>query len=267
MSERDTYPHGVPNWVEALVPDPERATEFYGEVFGWEFAGPGEMPDQPGSAYYVARLHGRDVAGIGSLPQGVASPAWVTQIRSDSVDSTIAAVADAGGEVLVPSFEVPPAGRMAVLGDPGGAPFVAWEADGREGAQLINEEGAWGMSTLYTSDPGTAKHFYGSVFGWENEPFGGPVSVWRRPGFVGGEPQQPVPRDVVATMVETGGNGDAHWRPDFFVADLDWVVAKAVELGGSVTEQPADVPGLPMRSGGLADPYGATFSVTQFMAD
>ena len=48
------------------------------------------------------------------------------------------------------------------------------------------------------------------LFGWEAEPFpdGGPgVSLFRLPGYVGGEPEQPVPRDVVAAMMAAGADG------------------------------------------------------------
>ena len=265
MSERDTYPHGVPNWVEALVPDPGTATDFYAGIFGWRFDGPGKMPDEPSSEYFVARLRDRDVAGIGSQPSGAPAPAWITHIRTDSADATVEAVRKAGGTVVVDAFDVPPVGRMAVLDDPSGGRFAAWEADGREGAQLVNEPGAWAMSALLTPDAAAAEEFYGSVFGWNRESFGGPVSMFRLPGFVGGEPQQPVSRDVVAAMVDLGPDSvaAAQWRPDFWVADIDEVAAKVGEHGGTVIEQPAEVPGVPMRSGVVADPYGAAFSVTQ----
>ena len=62
MSERDAYPAGVPCWVDNLVADPTRAMDFYGELLGWEFDGPG-----PGD-YYVAKVRGRDVAGVGQAP-------------------------------------------------------------------------------------------------------------------------------------------------------------------------------------------------------
>ena len=43
--------------------------------------------------------------------------------------------------------------------------------------------------------------FYGELFGWEAEPFGPPgLRLLPPAGYVGGEPQQPVPRDVVAVM-------------------------------------------------------------------
>ena len=36
MSERDSYPAGVPCWVTNLQHDVPAATAFYTELFGWE---------------------------------------------------------------------------------------------------------------------------------------------------------------------------------------------------------------------------------------
>ena len=44
MSRRDGYQPGVRCWVDVLGPDPRQLTGFYRALFGWEFAGPGEMP-------------------------------------------------------------------------------------------------------------------------------------------------------------------------------------------------------------------------------
>jgi len=123
MSERSSYPHGVPCWVDTLQPDPEAAKQFYGELFGWQFSGPGPMPGTPGK-YFVARLRGRDVAGIASQPEGVpAATAWNTHIAVNNVDDACARAQSAGGTVLVSPFDAPPAGRMAVVNDPAGATF------------------------------------------------------------------------------------------------------------------------------------------------
>ena len=61
------------------------------------------------------------------------------------------------------------------------------------------------MSALQTDDPARAARFYGAVFGWETEAFG-PATLFRLPGYVGGEESQPVPRDVVAVMVPASGD-------------------------------------------------------------
>ncbi|HEX6116455.1 MAG TPA: VOC family protein [Solirubrobacterales bacterium] len=263
MSERDDYPHGVPCWVEGLVPDPEGMREFYSGVFGWEFEGPGKMPGEESSAYFVARLRGRDVAGIGSLPQGVEAATWVTHIRADDADAAADAVRAAGGSVVVEPLDVPPVGRMAVLDDPTGARFVAWEAEGREGAQIVNEPAAWSMSSLVTPDPEAAAAFYVAVFGWETMELGPGMTVFRLPGFVGGEPGQPVPRDVVAVMAATEDADGAFWQADFWIDDIEAVAATAVERGGEVVEPPAEFPGAPFISAVLADPAGARLSVSQ----
>jgi predicted enzyme related to lactoylglutathione lyase len=274
MSEREAYPAGVPCWVETLQADPEAALDFYGPLFDWEFTGPGPMPGDPPGRYFVARVRGRDVAGIGSLPDRSASPspAWSTYVRVESVDETAERAKNAGGSLRQSPFDVLPAGRMAVLADPAGATVCVWEARAREGAQLVNEPRAWAMSMLHTTDPDSSKAFYAALFGWQPEPFGGAatqITLWRRPGYRGGEPKQPVPRDVVGVMKPIGGDGSPsapqpHWSVDFWVDDADATAERAARLGGKVVAAPYDTPGF--RSAVLADPQGTLFSVSKLTA-
>ena len=265
MSERDDYDPGVPCWIDILQRDPDAAMGFYAELFGWEFAGPGAMPGDPPGRYFVARLRGRDIAGIGSQPAGDASAphAWSTYVSVASADEAALAAADAGGAVLVEPFDVLPAGRMAVLADPAGAPFCAWQPGERRGAQLVNEPGAWAMSHLSSPDPERAAAFYGALFGWTTETFGegdAAMTMFRLPGYVGGEPHQPVSREVVATMSAASGDGALGWSVYLWDRDVDATAAKAVELGGSALALPFDTP--ISRMAVLADPSGATFSIS-----
>jgi uncharacterized protein len=271
MSERERYQAGVPCWVDTAQPDPEAAIGFYGDLFGWEFAGPGPMPGEPPGEYFVARLRGRDVAGVSSQSSHGSPQAttWSTYVSVQSADETAELARSAGGTVLVPPFDALPAGRMAVLRDPAGAVVCVWEPRQRQGAELVNEPRAWAMSLLNTRDPNSSKEFYGAAFGWEIEPLamgGAEIMLWRLPGYVGGEPRQPVPRDVVGAMVPISGNGHAedaqsHWSIDFWVDDADATVAKAAELGGTVVAPPFDTPGF--RTAVIADPQGAVFSVSK----
>lgn len=247
MSERDNYPPGVPCWVDNLVPDVDAALRFYGELLGWEFDGPG-----PGD-YFVARMRGRDVAGVGQAPPGV-SPGWNTYVSVANADDT----ARAAGRILVGPLDVLPAGRVAALEDSGGAPIGLWEPAARQGCQLVNEPSAYAMSVLHTPEPEAAARFYHDVFGWESEAFAPGISMFRLPGYVGGEPAQPVPRDVVAVMAKD--EGPARWSVDFWVDDADARAGRAPELGGSVVVPPFD--SVPTRQAVLADPFGAVFSVT-----
>ena len=261
MSERDHYQPGVPCWVDTLQADPEAAMRFYGELFGWEFAGPGELAGHTPGQYFVAQIRGRDVAGVGSRPAEEVSSAWKTYTAVDSADQAADRIREAGGTVLAGPIDASPAGRFAVAADPAGAVFAVWEPAIRQGAQLVNAPSAWSMSMLQTGDPDAAEKFYADVFGWEYEPLdmgGAELTLCRLPGYVGGEPQQPVPRDVVAVMVAAE---TVRWGVDFWIDDADAAAEQAPRLGGAVVAGPHDTAGF--RQAVLADPSGATFSVSK----
>ena len=269
MSERDGYEPGVPCWVATVHPDPQKAVSFYSELFGWEATN--LMPPGSPSTYFVCTRRGRDVAAVGSGRGGLARsvPAWDTYIWAESADDTVAKVTDAGGSVIVEPFDLLDAARVAVLADPAGAVFGVWQPREHRGAELVNEPGAWSMSQLNTRDPEGAKAFYGAVFGWEIDTFdmgGGEITLWRVPGYVGGEPEQPVSREVVGVMVPMGGGRSpedvpAHWSVDFWVEDIDAAADKAAELGGEIKMSPFRTS--VGRTAILADPQGAVFSVSK----
>ena len=261
MSERDGYQPGVPCWIDTWQPDADAAVAFYTQLFGWEAED--TMPLGTPGKHFVCRLRGRDVAAIASRPE-VAPPvtAWTTYIWVESAEVTAAKVVDAGGSVVMDPFESLDGGRIAIVADPAGAPFGVWQPGTHKGAGLVNEAGAWAMSLLSTSDPEAAKAFYSTVFGWETETFGAgqsAVTLWRLPGYVGGEPEQPVPRDVVGVMSPT--DASPSWSVDFWVDDVDATAEKAAALGGRVMEPPFDLP--VGRTAVLADPQGAVFSVSK----
>lgn len=267
MSAREHYESGVPCWVESLQSDPAAAIGFYAGLFGWDFAGPGEMPGDPPGRYFVARLRGRDVAGVGSRPPGQDGAAvWGTHISVASAEEAAERAHAAGGSVLVEPFGALPAGRCAVLRDPAGAVFCVWEPGTRHGAQLVNEPSAWAISMLHSSGPDAAAAFYAEVFGWERATMGagGGVELLRLPGYVGGEPQQPVPRDVVAVMAPDGEGAGSYCSVDFWISDARAAAQRVSELGGRVLAEPSESPRF--RTAVLADPAGAAFSVSQLLA-
>src|SRR5215216_2832384 len=258
MSERDGYQPGVPCWVDTWQSDPEAAVGFYTELFGWE-AEDTMPPDSPGH-YFMCKLRGRYVAAVGGSERGGSAPsvpAWGTYIWAESADDTAARVTEAGGSVVMEPFDLlDAAARVAVLADPAGAVFGVWQAGEHRGAQLVNEPGAWAMSQLNTRDPEGAKAFYGAVFGWSTQEFG--------EGYEGGEPGQPVSREVIATMAPMGERFPAdvlaHWSVNFWVGDTDAIAEKSAELGGKVVVSSHDTPAF--RDAVLADPRGAVFSVS-----
>jgi uncharacterized protein len=247
MSERNGYEHGVPCWVDIWQDDVEATAAFYTGLFGWEA--------RVGDEYTMFTNRGLDVAGAGTPARGGA--AWTTYVWVDDADAVAERAVEAGGSLVADPFDSLDGGRMAIVADPAGAVFGAWQLGEHRGARVVNEPGAWSMSALSTPDPEGAKRFYGTVFGWRASEFG-PATMWHRPGFVGGEPQQPVPRDVVAAMMP---GERAAWNVDFWVDDVDAAAARATELGGAVLSPPAD--DIVGRSAMLADPAGAALSVSR----
>ena len=182
-------------------------------------------------------------------PHALEGPArWTTFVSVDDLEETLRKVEAGGGVVRVPPVDADPAGRLAVFTDPQGAELALWQAAARVGAQVLNQPSAWAMSALHTDDRDGALAFYRDVFGWEPEPFG-PVICWRRPGYVGGEPSQPVPRDVVAVLMdlgpETATGSQPHWSVDFWIADADAAAQQTESAGGRVVEPTNRHPGLP----------------------
>ena len=260
MSERDGFQAGVPCWVETWQADADAAADFYSAVFGWECEG------EPGGPY-MCRLRGRDVAMVGQLPPEHAHrpAAWMTNVQVDDAEETAARVREAGGSVPLGPFDAMDGGMIAVVADPAGAHLSLWELGGHKGAHVVNEPGAWSWTQLHTSDPEGAKRFYARVFGWETEMFGegdDAATMFKVPGYHGGEPEQPVPRDVVAGMAPPAEAGDfPHWLIDFWVDDVDATVATATERGGRAVAGPED--GGFFRQAVIADPAGAAFSITK----
>lgn len=271
MSARDGYAPGVPCWMASVQTDPERAAAFYSALFGWETEN--LMPEAAHGDYVICRARGLDAAAIVSV-DGAPAPAaavWSTHIWVDDAEATARNVEHAGGRVIGAPFESPGGAVVGVLADPAGAVFCVWEPRERRGAQVVNEPSAWAMSQLITDDPERAQRFYGSVFGWTTEEISmgeNRVTLFRVPGYVGGEPQQPVSREVIAAMSELRPDAVAagtapHWSPDFWTADAELAAATAASLGGSVIVEPHAAP--PFQRVVLADPEGATFSVSQLM--
>jgi uncharacterized protein len=281
MPERDGYIPGVPCWVDASEPDPQAATEFYGELFGWDFEDV-MPPDAPGR-YFTARLRGLDVAAVGSIPEGAPPMAmWNTYIWVDSADETASKVRDAGGAVVMEPFDIFDSGRMAVFADPEGATFSVWQAKEHKGARLVNEHGSLNFNGLNTRDVDGAKAFYGSVFGWTTLALPGGAEMWTLPGYGdylerdnpglrkltadAGAPEEFV--DVVASInaiPDDQTDTPPHWSVTFGVEDADAIAAKAAELGGKVIAAPFDAPWVRMTV--IADPQGATLIASKFVPE
>jgi uncharacterized protein len=113
--------HGTFGWRELMTNDVAKAKAFYGATLGWTFD---DMPMQSGATYTLAHSGAAMVAGMmnmtGHTPPGV-PPHWFNYIEVDDVDHRVALVAENGGTVLRPPFNIPNVGRIAILSDATGA--------------------------------------------------------------------------------------------------------------------------------------------------
>lgn len=254
MTKRTSpWPAGVPCWADLMVPDVAVAARFYETVLGWTVP----EPDEQYGGYVVAHVDGAAAAGIGPEQPG-ARTAWTLYVATDDADASMAAVAEAGGTVLLPPGDVGPLGRMGIAVDPSGAVFGLWQAGTMIGAAHVNAPGGLTWEDLRSTDPHAAMAFYSAVFGYRTDPveMAGPdYATFRLP-----DEQAPL-----GGMGPLMGADASFWLVYFGVADADAAAAAAEQGGGSVPTPPFDTPY--GRMAGLADPFGAPFWVLQAAPD
>lgn len=123
--ERKELIPGAVNWVEQMGPSRESAVKFYTTLFGWGTIDH-EMGDGVGTYTLFTIGEGESthsVAGCMTVPDPSMPPCWLVYLHSDNLESTCAAVTEAGGTVLNPPMDIGQFGRVAVCADCCGAVF------------------------------------------------------------------------------------------------------------------------------------------------
>ena len=116
-------PVGHFSWHELATTDPEAATRFYVELFGWERLGEHDMG--PMGVYRLLGRNGQQEIGIFNLPPEMpGGPAWLHYLRVPSADAAASAATAHGGQVLNGPMDVPGGGRITQCLDPQGAMFA-----------------------------------------------------------------------------------------------------------------------------------------------
>jgi predicted enzyme related to lactoylglutathione lyase len=253
MPERTTYEPGTPSWVDLATPDIDAAKRFYGELFGWDAEESGPVEETGGYEFFLKG--GRRVAGVGSLMTEGQPPVWSTYFATDDVDALAWRVADAGGTALMEPMDVSDAGRMAFFAHPAGGMFGAWQAGAHSGAELVNEPGALAWNTLITPEIEVAAAFLETVFGLraKTQQFGDQDYTILTIGD----------DSVAGVMRPPPGmpeGAPAFWGVSFAVVDAEATAALAIERGGSMLQEPMEMPGVG-RIATVTDPWGASFSV------
>lgn len=118
-------PHGHFHWNELRTRDAERAKRFYTDTIGWTFQ---STTAGDGSTYWIAHMGDQPVAGLFSIDQprfeGVPE-SWIPFLAVDDVDARVKQAVAAGAQLMIPIFDVPNVGRIAMLREPSGA-GIGW---------------------------------------------------------------------------------------------------------------------------------------------
>ena len=117
------------SWNELLTRDVETARDFYGRLFGWDFA------DYPSAdtKYYVVGQHGEETSGLQQMDErwGDMPPRWMVYFAVQSVDLTADYVRQLGGFVEIHPHDIPE-GRFAMVSDHHGGSFDLVEMNDSE---------------------------------------------------------------------------------------------------------------------------------------
>lgn len=255
MSATTAHAPGTFCWIELMTSDPDAAKRFYLPLFGWTHRDD-PMPD--GSVYTMCQSGGHDVAAMYRMSaeqagQGI-PPNWFPYVAVANADETAAKAAALGGAVMVEPFDVMEHGRMAVIQDPTGAVFGAWQAKRYPGVGVRDEPNAMCWNEVMSSDRPKAAAFYSALIGWSTSPM--PMPEGEYTVFMSGEAARAGCMQITPAM----GPVPPSWMTYFAVADCDATAKRAKELGGTVLKGPEDAPGIG-RWAMLQDPQGAVFSV------
>lgn len=249
-------PAGAPCWIDLMTSDPAKAKEFYTALFGWTYE-TGDVEKYGG--YTMAFKDGKSVAGLMQSDQNDAGypDMWSTYLRVEDIDATVAAATAAGGVTYLAPMDIPEQGKMAMLGDPGGASVGVWEFGGHTGFQAHAVSGAANWHELWTKDYPAALKFYQDVFGWKTSVMSDTPEF--KYSTLGEGP------DATAGIMDATGDlpeqAPSNWQVYFQVDDTDAAVATALSLGATVIQAAEDTPF--GRLAGLTDPTGAMFKIMQ----
>jgi predicted enzyme related to lactoylglutathione lyase len=253
-------------WYELITPDPDGARAFYESVVaGWTIDAAGEaMPN--GIEYrMIRRSDGKEQGGILTLSADMqahgARPMWAGYISVDDVDSTIDAIRSDGGEALMPAFDIPDIGRIAMVADPAGVPFYVMKAIPPAGQPDAKSDVFDGMKAehvrwneLSTTDQDRAIAFYGRHFGWTQEG-GMPMGEMGDYKFI-----QAHGESIGAIMRKPAQSPASSWLYYIGVDDIDRATTAITAGGGQKLYDPMEIPGGEYAVAGI-DPQGAAFGL------
>jgi len=249
-------------WYELMTTDPDGAKAFYDAVVGWNIEGQSQFPN---GYRMIGRSDGKFAGGVLPLTEGMqqhgARPTWLGYIYVTDVDASVAAIEQDGGKALMPAFDIPNIGRVAMVADPSGAPFYmmkpmppANEPEAKSDVFSVDQPQRVRWNELSSSDDDGAVAFYTTQFGWLQDgamPMGemGDYRFIYANGVRIGAIMRKPPQRPVST-----------WTFYFGVDDIDRAAEAVTTGGGQILFGPMEIPGGEFSLNGM-DPQGAAFGL------
>lgn len=250
---------GTPCWFDATSPDIAASADFYRGLFDWT----AEDMGADAGHYTVLKQEGAQVAGIASAtaPDGSTNPAlWLPYFSVENAAATTAVARAAGATVLVEPTDVFGTLEFAVLTDPDGAAYGICQLKSHPGTEswgAVNSP-CW-VQYASAGAPAEALAHYAEVLGWTYQNAAwetSTVNPYQAVSVPGG-------REFGGAAIAPTGAPGPFWSMTIRVANTEDIAERAVKLGGSILNEPQDMPG-PSSVGVLADPFGAGFGIMSF---
>ena len=240
-----------------LTPDPPAARAFFSELLGWTY-------DEIPHVGHTISVGDKKIGGLFDNAPGPQNPNGSppqigVMVRVTSADEVSARVAELGGTVPKPPFDIMENGRMACCRDPTGGRFDLWQPK-KQSLEEVDDKrrGAASWHELLTGDVSAAAAFYRGLFGWETEARPMPGGFDYTICTIGGEQAA----GIMPILPHMGG-ASPNWGVYFTVDDVEGAEAKAKGLGGKVCMPPMQIEGVG-RMCGVESPQGVSFYVIQY---
>lgn len=256
MTHFTEFDPGTFAWVDINSTDIDQSVAFFSELFDLETTQV-PVPDSP--PYVLMKKDGKQAWGGYPLPEEMKAQGtpsiFLSYVSVPDVAAAVEKAGTLGGNTLVEPMDVGGGTRVAVVADPTGAAIGLISPPDEPQTIVANEHGTLLWNELLTNDVDAARTFYTTLFGWQAADMdmadGRTYTV-----FKDGDKT----RAGGMAIREEWGEMPPNWFVYFQVDDVDRIVAKAKELGGSTPMEPMDVPQVG-RMAQVADPTGAVCAV------
>ncbi|GJM62860.1 VOC family protein [Persicobacter diffluens] len=250
--ENPEYYPGQIIWRDLVTRDAQKAKDFYGGVFGWEF----DALYKEGYQYLLVKNNGKPIAGIWGVPAKPedSGDEWISSVSVSDVKKTLNELQPLGAESIGKVIHLKGRGTSALIKDPEGAYISLIKSDSGDPANDIESNHGWIWTELWTNDLEKSKAFYQNIGYTIEQVPGQAVAYWV---LKNGDQQ-------CAAMIQNPlDNIRSLWVPYIKVANPHMICDKVKALGGDVIMKPQEN----IRNGSVgicADPQGAIFAVQKY---